>query len=252
MNAKSLAAVEDRVLTPVAIGADASQFMSIIAQAASDPNFDADKLDRIIGAYERVSDKAAEKAFNEAMMRAQAEIGPVIRNKRNDQTKSNYADLDAVDRVVRPIYTRHGFALSFGTADSPHENHYRVTCKVSHEGGFSRDYQADIPADATGIQGSRNKTNTHAFGSSMSYGRRYLLMLIFNVATSDDDGNRAGSGATITDEQVTVLRDELAKNGGDVIKFCRFVKVDALADIPASRFNDALRTIRERGKAGPR
>jgi hypothetical protein len=36
-------------------------------------------------------------------------------------------------------------------------------------------------------------TRTHAFGSATSYGRRYLLKMIFNVieAAEDDDGNSA-------------------------------------------------------------
>jgi hypothetical protein len=36
-----------------------------------------------------------------------------------------------------------------------------------------------------------NKTQVHALGSTSSYARRYLVCMIFNVTTEDDnDGNR--------------------------------------------------------------
>jgi len=42
-------------------------------------------------------------------------------------------------------------------------------------------------------------TKTHAAGSGMSYGQRYLLKMIFNIAFSDDDGNKA-SGRNLAQE----------------------------------------------------
>ena len=100
-----------------------------------------------------------------------------------------------MDRALRPIYTSHGFGLSFDTADSPHELHVKVLCYVSHGGGFSRTYNVDMPADGKGARGNDVMTRTHATGSALSYGMRYLLKLIFNVAVGedDDDGNAASA-----------------------------------------------------------
>src|SRR5690606_15862485 len=57
-----------------------------------------------------------------------------------------------------------------------------------------------MPADGKGAKGGDVMTKTHAAGSAMSYGQRYLLKLIFNVAIgeNDDDGNSAGSGFDIS------------------------------------------------------
>ena len=51
-----------------------------------------------------------------------------------------------------------------------------------------------MPADGKGAQGRDVMTRTHATGSAVSYGRRYLLLMIFNIAVGgeDDDGNAAG------------------------------------------------------------
>jgi len=66
---------------------------------------------------------------------------------------------------------------------------------LSHASGHTRTYSCDMPADGKGAKGNDVMTKTHAAGSAMSYGQRYLLKLIFNVAIGeqDDDGNGAGA-----------------------------------------------------------
>lgn len=171
----------------------AAGLLAVISRAASDPTTDVDKIERLMALYERMSARQAEADFNEAMSRAQNEIKPVVKNKYNEQTKSRYSNLEAVANAIDPIIHKHGFSLSYGTDVSPLEGHHRITCKVAR-GGHSEMRFADVPADIAGIKGTQNKTATHAFGSTASYGRRYLKLMIFDVATTDDDdGQRAGA-----------------------------------------------------------
>jgi hypothetical protein len=44
-----------------------------------------------------------------------------------------------------------------------------------------------MPADGKGAKGGDVMTKTHATGAAMSYGMRYLLKMIFNVAIGEDD-----------------------------------------------------------------
>ena len=81
---------------------------------------------------------------------------------------------------------------------------------------------------------------THAGGSALSYAKRYLLLMIFNVTigdpgrASDDDGNSAGGNNTITDKQAAELIKLLDDAGGDKRKFCEAMGVDGIALIAAS------------------
>lgn len=225
---------------------ESGNILSIIARAAQDPSVDVDKLERLLAMQERVLQRDAEQAFNAAMRDAQAAMPAVLKNKKNEQTKSRYADLERVSQVMDPVIQNHGFSLSFGTADCPYEGHYRVTCTVSHVGGFSRDYQTDVPVDNKGLQGNANKTLTHGFGSALSYGRRYLKLLIFDVATTDDDGNRAGAGGTINDEQVKVLNELADVVGADKRKVCNYLKVDDFAHLPLNQYNKAVGALRQK------
>jgi hypothetical protein len=150
-------------------------------------------IERLMALWERLEAKKAEQAFNAAMTEAQKEMRAVAPDAFNPQTKSKYATLAALDADLRPVYTKHGFALSFDTGDAPHEQEVRVLCYVSHGGGHSKTYKIDMPADGKGAKGGDVMTRTHATGSAASYGQRYLLKLIFNVTVGDldDDGNGA-------------------------------------------------------------
>lgn len=217
--------------------------LAVIARAATDPSVDVDKMERLLAMQERVLARNAEQAFNEAMAAAQKAMPQIIRDGRNDTTRSTYTKLDTLSEAMSPIIAKHGFSLSFGNSDSPLENHYRVTCTVSHIGGHSREYHADVPSDGTGMKGTQNKTATHAFGSTMSYGRRYLKMLIFDVATTDDDGRAASSGEHIDDAQVACLQNLASAGGADLRKFCAYFKIETLPDLPVRRFDEAFRLL---------
>lgn len=164
-----------------------------ILEVAKDPSIDINKVERLMAMRDQLVKEDRAIAYSAAMAAAQSEMGPVVRDKYNAQTKSMYARLESVNKVIMPIVTKHGFSLSFGTDESPLEDHYRITARCSHAAGHTESYQVDMPRDIAGIRGEINKTPTHAFGSSMTYGRRYLTSLIFNVSTheKDDDGNAA-------------------------------------------------------------
>lgn len=173
-------------------------FLAMIERAACDPTIDVDKLDRLLQMRERENARVAEQAFNAALADAQTEMQPVAADSDNPQTRSRYASYAALDRAVRPIYTKHGFALSFNTGDAIGPEQARVVCDVCHAGGHTRRYHVDMPVDGKGAKGGDVMTKTHAMGSGISYGMRYLLPMIFNLAIDqDDDGNEAGGRKTI-------------------------------------------------------
>lgn len=184
----------DRTPESQAPGTTETGGLSLFERMASDPNASVEKIERLMALWERNEARKAETAFNAEMSDAQAEMRPVSADATNPQTRSKYASYEALDLALRPIYTKHGFGLSFDTGDSPLEDHVRVLCYASQRAGHSRTYHIDMPADGKGAKGGDVMTKTHAVGSGVSYGMRYLLKMIFNVAVGedDDDGNRAG------------------------------------------------------------
>lgn len=182
---------------PIAVVSESSAILAVIQRAATDPAVDVTKMERLMQMHDRIMERQAERDFNTAMNSAQSEIGRVAADKQNTQTHSWYATYAELDREVRPVYSAHGFALSFNTEPSERADVVRVVCYVSHSAGHTRTYRVDMPADGKGAKGGDVMTKTHAAGSAMSYGKRYLLQLIFNTAIGvdpdDDDGSAASS-----------------------------------------------------------
>jgi hypothetical protein len=172
---------------------EAISFMQMIERASRDPNVDIDKMERLLQMHERMVDKKAEAEFNDALVRCQKLCGTISADANNPQTRSKYATYAKLDRALRPIYTAEDISISFGTEDSPKPEHIRVIAYASRK-GYTRIYRTDMPSDGKGAKGGDVMTKTHAAGSAMSYGARYLLKGIFNISIGedDDDGNGVG------------------------------------------------------------
>jgi hypothetical protein len=196
--------------------------LAMIQRLVLDGKASPDVVQQLINMSLQLKAAAARDAFNVAMADAQKEMRPVAADASNPQTRSRYASYGALDRAVRPIYTAHGFGLSFDTGDAPLAEYVRVLCYVTHAAGFERTYHVDLPADGKGAKGGDVMTKTHAYGSGLSYGMRYLLKMVFNIAVGedDDDGNAAGRPGPATDtpegfEAWLAALTEIAEHGTD-------------------------------------
>ena len=122
-----------------------------------------------------------------------------------------------------------------------------MVAEVMHEEGHTMTVTADIPLDDSGMAGKVNKTPTHATGSSFSYGRNYLIRLIFNIPTGDeDDGN--GGKTYITEEQLSTIIDLMNDRAVNVKKFLEYMEVESLETIPASDYQKAVSAIKAKKK----
>ena len=100
--------IEEQAIVPID---QATAMISVIERVALDPNADIDKLERMLAMQERIISRQAETEFNIAMSKVQSEIKPIIAQGKGQNNR--YATYAQVDDAVRPIYTAHGFNLSF-------------------------------------------------------------------------------------------------------------------------------------------
>ena len=218
-------------------------FLSVLDKALNNEHIDADTIQKLLDVNLTVMDKQASIDFNQAMQKVQEELPSAIkRNKRNEQTHSNYADLEIVNKAIKPIYTKHGFSIAFSEGEADGDN-VKVIAKVRHVSGHTEEYSTIVPMDVNGLKGNANKTKTHAKGSSLSYGRRYLTLMIFDIATTDDDGNEASEAKTITAKQMQVIERKFGDDSDRKAKFCEYFKIESISDLPSSLFDRAVATI---------
>jgi hypothetical protein len=228
------------------------QFLASLLDLASNPDVSAEKLQVVAAAHQRVTAEEAAQAFNAAMTTAQNAMPAVVRDTVNDATMSKYARLETISDAIDPIIHAHGFALTFGTADSVLEEHYRVTCTVRHAAGHSETYFADVPADADAYEGDDKKIAVHAFGSSMTYGRRYLKCMIFDIVLKDEDndGNpHSAAGPLITSQEVETLVSLMTAAGANRDRLLKVLRVESFSDLPQARFDEARALILAKRRA---
>jgi hypothetical protein len=193
----STAITKHEVLPPP----DAMQLLQMAVQQGAP----IDTIERLAKLQREMVEYNAKLAFDQAMQRAQGKIRRIGADRFNPQTKSNYVTYAKLDGALRPIYTEEGFSLSFNNEAPPGVDVVRVLCYVSHVDGHTRTYQIDMPADGKGAKGGDVMTKTHATGAAVSYGCRYLLKMIFNVAVgeTDDDGNGASGKKEMSPDDFT-------------------------------------------------
>lgn len=249
----SLRPKDDVALAPTAEPND----LALFERMARDPQVDVDKFERLMAMRERLTARCAEEHFNAAMSRAQTDMRPVAADATNPQTRSTYASYAALDTALRPIYTKHGFGLSFDTGDGASADWVRVLCYVTHATGHARTYHADMPADGKGAKGGDVMTRTHAVGAAMSYGMRYLLKMIFNVAVGEDDrdGNAPPETSVPEPKGFPAWRDELslvADEGLDALRAAWKASKDSYREYLTKHYAaewNALKTKASRVKA---
>jgi hypothetical protein len=167
--------------------------LSFIERAAKDPEFDVQKFGELLRLQRDVGHDQSRRLFNQAMADAQSEMLPVVRDAKNSHLGNKYAKLETIDAAMRPIYTRHGFSVRFGSAPAPTEGYIRITCTVAHAGGYFEENYLDAPIANLGSQGGRTATTgVQAVGSAVTYLRRYLLGMVFNIVLADEDDDGDG------------------------------------------------------------
>jgi len=173
----------------LAIPADAPMMTRLAMMIEGGVKIDVEQMSKMQEMAERFEANEARKSFSADFTIAQSNIGAVVKTKYNPQTKSNYAGLDGVIEMVKPVYTAQGFSVIFYEGETAVVDNIRVCADVLHRDGHKETYHYDVPLGGKGIAGKVNMIDIHAKATSVTYGERYLLSMIWNIPTQDKDGN---------------------------------------------------------------
>jgi len=224
---------------------------SDIVREAIKSGADLDKLEKLLTLQERWDANQAKKVFANAFALAQSKIVGVVKTKLNPQTHSKYAGLEDIILSAQPIYTTEGFSVIFYEGDAPSTSVVRIYADVLHSAGHKETYHYDVPFDGVGIKGSVFMTPIHAKASATSYGRRYLLCMIWNIPTQDNDGNSVVAETEyIDDSQLKRIKENLTALNIDLPAFLKYMELESLEKMPKTMFRKAVVMIEEKRKAG--
>ena len=160
--------------------------VSMFERLARDPTVPVEKLEKLIELQERILDREARTAFNISFSELQAALPTVIERGRGDKNMA-YALYEDIVEAVRPVLQQYGFSVSHRT-EWPDKRTVKVVGILTHRDGHSRESEFMADADQSG-----SKNAIQALGSAVSYGKRYTLRDLLNIASrEDDDGKAAG------------------------------------------------------------
>ena len=136
---------------------------------------------------------------------AKAKADVALRNapklSKNPFFNSEYADLDVITRIVRPIYGEHGLAIV--QAPWVVDEKLVLITTLTHESGQWMRSMINIAP----IPDKNGNITPQAVGSALSFGKRYSLAAMANIAQTneDDDGELASENADREDEADAVV-----------------------------------------------
>jgi len=130
----------------------------------------------------------------QSLITAQLELRPVKRDANNPFFNSKYADLEAIMAEFMRVFPKHGFAVT-QTCLSSETGVLHLRTTLWHNTGESIEGIISIKPDKVGPQ---------AYGSALTYARRYGLSAICGITTEgeDDDANAATNTPTAKKEYV--------------------------------------------------
>jgi hypothetical protein len=112
-----------------------------------------------------------------ALLKAQSLMGAALKGSKNPYFKSNYADLGAVLEACKELLNANGVVIL-----QPHVGHIVETILLHESGEWLSSETAIVAA---------KENDPQAYGSAITYARRYGLQSFLSMPAEDDDGERA-------------------------------------------------------------
>jgi len=133
----------------------------------------------------------SENKLHAALVKAWSEMPTIEHDRQNPHFKNTYATFDNIIRKVREVLAKNDLALTQDPEIREGFEHHAVVCNtLVHVSGETM-HMGTIAVP------SKKKDDPQAFGSAMTYAKRYALCSIFGIPTGeDDDGNAAAQEAS--------------------------------------------------------
>ncbi len=230
----------------IAVKNESASPATIIQLAIEKGNVDLDKLERVMVLQERFEANQAKKAYNAEMVEVQNKIPLIAKSLNNPQTHSKYASLDSIIVEAKKIYTAKGFSICFHEGETNKNDHARIWADVVHELGHKETYYYDVPLDGKGIKGNPNMTGIHGKASSVSYARRYLMCLIFNIPTGDESDGNVGNIELISNAEKEYIDSLVNRTKTDMVKFLVYLGIEKLELLPKKDYAKATTALKSK------
>lgn len=227
---------------------DVTPMLAMIERAARDPNVDVEKMQKLWQMKEHADAIHAKQAYDAAMANLQTELPDIPERGKaivNGQLRYTFALWEDINAAIKPILSKHGFALTFRIQPG---DHIAVTGVLSHKAGHREETSITLPADTSG-----SKNAVQAVASSTSYGKRYTAGALLNLTSHGEDDDAFGAVKQEVDSswfdalQAAADETELRKQKAEMVK--TWGKATTIPKDLVAAYNARLDELRAAAKA---
>ena len=188
------------------------------------------------------ADKARE-AFYVALAEFKKNPVTVIKDKTNLQYNSKYASIGNIVNTTNAAMAPFGLNARW---DIEQGDIITVTCILSHTLGHSESVpMSGLPDD------SGKKNDLQKIKSTVTYLKSATFEAVTGVVSvdaTDDDGNNSSTIDTISESQALDLEAKITETGASTSAFLRYYNINQLENLPAFKFDGAIKALNDRQK----
>jgi len=205
-------------------------------------------LEKLVGLYERMEDKKAERAFAAAFVSLQAEMPNVQATKavpNNDGSiRYRFAPFEDLMEQVAPMLQKHGFTVSFSSKFE--EGRIISTCTLQHIEGHKRTNDFAVRVG----KGPPGSSESQGDGAAASYAKRFALVEALNIVVSHLDNDARLEGGPVSKEQAFELERRVQETNSSMEAFLKFAGASKFAEIPSAKYSilDEFLSKKERSR----
>lgn len=168
-----------------------------------------------------------------ALIKTQAEIPPMGKDKKNPHSKSEYLTLDKISSIVYPIANKNNIFISQLPVEKKTEEGQSIGVDTIlwHSSGEYVLY----PAVYYEFEKGGRMNLTQSVGSIITYSKRYALTSIFGISTNEDDDG-VGQPAPQKAEQPTKRErkwQEFVKNRDELFERVKDLATESMQSTTA-------------------
>lgn len=213
-------------------------------------------IERLVDLKMKVDKQEAEKEFNRSLAEFQNECPQIKKTScsKKGVTQAGgsfgymYAPLDVVEKTIRPHLQPRGFSYYWDGKTTLEEGKFlrEEICYLLHRNGHRT--SSSISAPVTKDIGSMNEVQR--FGTVGSYLKRYSLLAVLGIPTTDTDTDAASSVNPITEEQVAAINEAIKESvpPDAVPRFLKYLKVSKVEEISQANYEYALQLLARKKK----
>lgn len=202
-------------------------------------------VEKLTALYEHLEDRRAERLFNEAFVKLQADL-PTIVAQTVIPNRGKYERFEDVMKAVGPILTRHGFSVSF--SQDIREGRIGEVCHLKHVGGHSQD-------NTFWVRTGKADTDTQADCKAATTAKRNALLNCLNIVirqdvlSGEEDQDASMEGAFINAERQQYLEEQLKETGANREAFLKMAGASKIEEICNGSYEVLVRALQMKRKA---